>query len=328
MAPIWWFCDGIELCKPLKYQHARVVGKWPVTLSGTLLPVSQATYLLVKDAQQPCWVQQLKNCKVMIPKSRVYLLDSSCCSNHASVTDNLNYCSHIYLKKNIYEHLNVAYADLSKCSAEPLCQKLLFCSILFQGATTWLCVACGVHPVLLASQHLLREKPSHLVFCPSFHLSICHDSDSWNVHKTILGTTITLCVSPFEGDTVRIFCDINNGSSRTVTPKVKLQQKQFFFTISRDLGPRRMVVKNLASATADAIVGPSSDIHSEFQVPIPRDAEPTISNCRILEVENIIEVGRADYWTDVRMSWHMGINLSFLVPLYLLKGKPGCVGFL
>lgn len=27
---------------------------------------------------------------------------------------------------------------------------------------------------------------------------------------------------------------------------MKLQQKQFFFTISRDLGPRRMVVKNLA----------------------------------------------------------------------------------
>ncbi|XP_075871246.1 arrestin domain-containing protein 3-like [Nelusetta ayraudi] len=92
------------------------------------------------------------------------------------------------------------------------------------------------------------------------------------------------------GDTVRIFCDINNGSSRTVTPKMKLQQKQFFFTVSRDLGPRRMVVKNLASVTADPIVGPSSDIHSEFLVPIPRDAEPTISNCRILEVENIIEV--------------------------------------
>lgn len=119
---------------------------------------------------------------------------------------------------------------------------------------------------------------------------------------TILGTTITLCVSPFEGETVRIICEINNGSSRTVTPKAKLQQKQFFFTVSRDSGPRTMVVKNLASVTADPIVGPSSDIHSEFQVIIPRDAEATISNCRILEVENIIEVGRAGYWTDVRMS--------------------------
>lgn len=144
---------------------------------------------------------------------------------------------------------------------------------------------------------------------------------------TVLVTTTTLCVSPFEGETVRIICDSNNGSSRTLTPKAKLQQKQFFFTTSRDLGPRKMFVKNLASVTADPIVGPSSDIHSELRLTIPTDSAATISNCRILEVENIIEVGRADYCTDVGMSWHMGVNLSFLVQLYLFKGKPGCVAF-
>lgn len=183
------------------------------------------------------------------------------------------------------------YTDLSKRSPGLLFLKLLFCSILFQEPTAWPCVACGGHPGLLASQHLQRKKPSRLVFCPS----VLRESDCWNIRKTTLGNTITLCVSPRQGETVKIICDINNDSSRAVTPKVKLIQKQHFFTVSRDSGPRRMFVKTLASMTLNPIVGPSSDLRSEFQLTIPTDAAATISNCRILEVENTIEVSRADH---------------------------------
>lgn len=226
----------------------------------------------------------------------------------------------------IFSIVKVVSADLSKCSPGPLCLKLLFCSILFQGQTAWLCVACGGHPGLLASQPRRRKKPSRLVL----YSLVLHGRDSWNVRKASLCTTTTLHVSPCEGETVKIICDIDNGSPRTITPKVKLLQKHHFYTVTRDSGPRTMCLKNLASVTANPIVGPISDLHCEFQITIPTDAAATISNCRILEVENIIEVGRVSHLTDSRTSnlcWHMGIHLSSVL-MCLHIGKPECVGFL
>lgn len=56
-----------------------------------------------------------------------------------------------------------------------------------------------------------------------------------------------------------------------------------------------MFLKNLAFVSANPVAGPSSHLHFEFQLTIPTDAAATISNCRILEVENVIEVGGVDH---------------------------------
>ncbi|XP_029998635.1 arrestin domain-containing protein 3-like [Sphaeramia orbicularis] len=88
------------------------------------------------------------------------------------------------------------------------------------------------------------------------------------------------------GETVKVICDISNASTRTATPKVKLLQKQSFFTHS---GSRNIVDKTLTSQTGEPISTTSSDVHTEILIPIPPSAPLTISNCSILRVDYTIE---------------------------------------
>ncbi|XP_070820967.1 arrestin domain-containing protein 3-like [Chaetodon trifascialis] len=90
------------------------------------------------------------------------------------------------------------------------------------------------------------------------------------------------------GETVKIICDIDNASSQTITPEVKLQQKQAFYTQNKVHS--RMIVKTLVYKTGQPISGHTSDVHAELMVTIPSLSVPSISNCSILEVEYPIKV--------------------------------------
>ncbi|XP_035022661.1 arrestin domain-containing protein 3 [Hippoglossus stenolepis] len=90
------------------------------------------------------------------------------------------------------------------------------------------------------------------------------------------------------GETVKIICEFSNGSSRTATPKVKLLQKQTFYTHERV--NRRVYDKNLASGFGQPIHAQTCDVHTEMMVLIPQSASLTISNCSILVVSYSIEV--------------------------------------
>ncbi|XP_068594811.1 arrestin domain-containing protein 3-like [Brachionichthys hirsutus] len=108
------------------------------------------------------------------------------------------------------------------------------------------------------------------------------------------------------GETVRIICDFSNSSSRTATPKLKLQQKQSFYT--HDRVSQRVVFKNLASLAGEPLRAHSSDVHAEFTLPIPPTAELTISNCSILQV---------DYMVEVALSVAAAHDLVVMIPIIL-----------
>uniref|UniRef100_A0A673CK99 Arrestin C-terminal-like domain-containing protein n=1 Tax=Sphaeramia orbicularis TaxID=375764 RepID=A0A673CK99_9TELE len=116
-------------------------------------------------------------------------------------------------------------------------------------------------------------------------------------------------------ETVKVICDISNASTRTATPKVKLLQKQSFFTHS---GSRNIVDKTLTSQTGEPISTTSSDVHTEILIPIPPSAPLTISNCSILRVDYTIEVGitgctgltLAEMTTDAKQNWMEYNNMN------------------
>eukprot|EP00064_Thunnus_orientalis_P017924 superscaffoldBa00003955_g18010 len=90
------------------------------------------------------------------------------------------------------------------------------------------------------------------------------------------------------GETVRIFCVCSNGSSRTATPKAKLQQKQFFYTHNKS--HQRLIQRNLVCVTGQPISAQISDVHTEIMLTIPNLTALTISNCSILKVDYMIEL--------------------------------------
>uniref|UniRef100_A0A8D3AAR8 Arrestin C-terminal-like domain-containing protein n=2 Tax=Scophthalmus maximus TaxID=52904 RepID=A0A8D3AAR8_SCOMX len=90
------------------------------------------------------------------------------------------------------------------------------------------------------------------------------------------------------GETVRIICEFSNRSSRTVTPKVRLVQKQIYYTHNKV--NKNMIVKSLASMTGQPIGDHTSEVHTEMMITIPSSAPHTISNCSILVVEYLVEV--------------------------------------
>ncbi|XP_068167061.1 arrestin domain-containing protein 3-like [Antennarius striatus] len=121
---------------------------------------------------------------------------------------------------------------------------------------------------------------------------------------TMTATTERKAFNP--GETVKIICDFSNTSSRTATPNLKLQQKQSFYTHNKT--SQRVVFKNLASRTGQPIGAQTSHVHTEFTLTIPPTAEPTISNCSILEVNYIIEVV---------LSVRAAYDLIVLIPIIL-----------
>ncbi|XP_061906906.1 arrestin domain-containing protein 3-like [Entelurus aequoreus] len=108
------------------------------------------------------------------------------------------------------------------------------------------------------------------------------------------------------GETVKLNCVFSNASSRTVTPKVKLLQKQRYYTLNK--AHKRLVVKNLVSQTGLPYGAGTSVIRTEMTVTIPTDTSLSISNCSILEVEYVIELK-----LGVSASW----DLTLLFPIII-----------
>lgn len=127
------------------------------------------------------------------------------------------------------------------------------------------------------------------------------------------------CVFLLEGETVKIVCDMNNSSNRRLTPQVKLRRKQQFFT--RNKSNRRLICQTLTSMTGDPIIGPNPEVHAEYSLQIPATAGCTISNCSILEVEYVIEVGRTHWWSDVTFPLSLCYCFGSFIPS--VKSRPG-----
>ncbi|XP_018525225.1 arrestin domain-containing protein 3 [Lates calcarifer] len=108
------------------------------------------------------------------------------------------------------------------------------------------------------------------------------------------------------GETVKIICEFSNSSTHTATPKVRLQQKQVYYTHSKV--SKRMLVKHLASLTGEPISAQTSDVHTEIMLTIPSSASLTISNCSILVIEYFIEVSLCGFAFP---------DLTVLVPIIL-----------
>ncbi|KAM6965425.1 arrestin domain-containing protein 3-like [Aplochiton taeniatus] len=89
------------------------------------------------------------------------------------------------------------------------------------------------------------------------------------------------------GETIRITGEFSNYSSRTVTPKAVLSQKQTFYTHERS--SRIMYMKHLVTVTGDTVI-PSNEVSREMSLTIPSTTSLTISNCSLLEVEYILTV--------------------------------------
>nr|XP_046242921.1 arrestin domain-containing protein 3-like [Scatophagus argus] len=110
------------------------------------------------------------------------------------------------------------------------------------------------------------------------------------------------------GETVKIICNIQNSSSRTLTPKLKLQVKQTFYTHNK--ASKKIFVKNLNSVTGEPISPDALDVHAEFMLTIPSSASLSISNCSILLVDYIIEV-------NLKVS--SAPDLTVLIPIILFS---------
>ncbi|XP_005922950.1 arrestin domain-containing protein 3 isoform X2 [Haplochromis burtoni] len=101
--------------------------------------------------------------------------------------------------------------------------------------------------------------------------------------------TVSVATKAFTpGETVKIFCEFSNPSSKTATPKVKLQQKQTFYTHSKR--NRKVAIKTLACVSGEPVGAQVSYVRTEIMLAIPSSASLTISECSILVVDYIIEV--------------------------------------
>lgn len=150
---------------------------------------------------------------------------------------------------------------------------------------TLCCLWCASGPITMS---VTAEKKA---FAPGIFSSI-HLCLKCLVKKKNMHAKIFSGLSP--GETVKMICDFVNSSSRTVTPKVNLIQKQEFYTHGNY--SRRFVSRNIASLTGAPISPYRSNVHTELMLPIPSTASYSIANCSILQVRYIIEVGRKDQW--------------------------------
>lgn len=91
---------------------------------------------------------------------------------------------------------------------------------------------------------------------------------------------------------MKIVCEMGNSSSRTVTPKVKLLQKQNFYMHNKV--NKRLISQTMASMTGHPIGPHTSEVHTELMLTIPPAVPYSISNCSILEVQYVLEVSGAD----------------------------------
>lgn len=120
----------------------------------------------------------------------------------------------------------------------------------------------------------------------------------WCASGPITMTVSTEKKAFMPGETVKIHCECSNASDKIATPKVKLLQKQSFFTHNKR--SRRIVEQRLVSLTGDPFSPHTSDAHSQISLVIPATASLTISNCSILTVDYTIEVSlKIRHFADV-----------------------------
>ncbi|XP_070689871.1 arrestin domain-containing protein 3-like [Pempheris klunzingeri] len=108
------------------------------------------------------------------------------------------------------------------------------------------------------------------------------------------------------GETVKVTCKFSNASSSTATPKVKLQQKQAYYTLNKV--HKCIVSKSLVSLTGQPISGNTSGVSREIELVIPPSVSCTISNCSILDI---------DYLLEVSLSVTASPDLTVLFPIIL-----------
>ncbi|XP_022048713.2 arrestin domain-containing protein 3-like isoform X1 [Acanthochromis polyacanthus] len=112
------------------------------------------------------------------------------------------------------------------------------------------------------------------------------------------------------GETVKINCNISNGSFTTATPKARLEQKQTFYTQRRER--HIQAVKRFKSVSGEPVVAHTSVVQTEIRLTLPSSAYLTISNCSILEVE---------YKIEVSLSVRTFPDVTVLVPIILYDGS-------
>ncbi|KAK7933706.1 hypothetical protein WMY93_004602 [Mugilogobius chulae] len=110
----------------------------------------------------------------------------------------------------------------------------------------------------------------------------------------------------FSGEMVKVICDISNASSRTVTPKARLKERQTYYTHGRH--NRNSGTRNLVTQNGEPINPNTSDVHKELQLVIPSNTHLTIANCAILEVDYMIEVS-----VDVRGSSEVIVRCPIII---------------
>ncbi|XP_073695651.1 arrestin domain-containing protein 3-like [Garra rufa] len=109
-----------------------------------------------------------------------------------------------------------------------------------------------------------------------------------------------------QGETITVFADIDNSSSRDVKLKYRLKQEQTFIAV----GSTKRGFKHIVKETRDLI--PSGE-KSKFKVhlTLPHDLTVTIENCRIIQVEYTLKV-----YLDVYFATDPAVKFPvFILPL-------------
>lgn len=92
----------------------------------------------------------------------------------------------------------------------------------------------------------------------------------------------------FTGEDLQVIVEIRNCSTRSVTPKFKLQEKKSFFAQGR----RRVFTNDILKEKTTAVA--SSDKETVTKViTIPRELPPSILNCSIIKLEYRLKVNSA-----------------------------------
>ncbi|XP_047449096.1 arrestin domain-containing protein 3-like isoform X2 [Mugil cephalus] len=166
----------------------------------------------------------------------------------------------------------------------------------------------GVHGKIAYTLTVSIHRPWHLSkeFTTELNFVNCINNNNQELWAPLRGSnSVTLgclwCVSGpvsltatlekkafFQGETVKVMCLFSNATSTSRTPKLKLVQKQSYFTANRT--SQRILHKSLLSLTGEPVVAYAYNVYTEIMLTIPSSAAITISNCSILVVEYIIEV--------------------------------------
>ncbi|KAL4623232.1 arrestin domain-containing protein 3-like [Arapaima gigas] len=88
-----------------------------------------------------------------------------------------------------------------------------------------------------------------------------------------------------QGEVFQVVAQINNSSSRSVTPKFSLYQKQSFFAKKK----RKLHIKKILKVNGESI--PPAVHHTiTQQLTVPQNLPPSVLNCSILKVEYRLKV--------------------------------------